>query len=179
MLRRLLAADVRSLLCSSTGEGNKRYHNDSGACDAMLNLTSWSPEEFFDKFAGTSFASLLSQGVQNNPNFTLPPSLMELHRHMIGEITLPSAGNVLQRPEEDALLWSGPNAPAWVACNQKNKACYGKIPKDVWYTPEQRAPACLSVFSDQIKVGAVKSSAEGIDICNLNSQTDKLCQVKS
>ena len=179
MLRRLLAADVRSLLCSSTGESNKRYHNDSAACDAMLNLTSWSPEEFFDKFAGASFASLLSQGVQNNPNFTLPPSLLELHRHMIGEITLPSAVNVLQRPEEDALLWSGPNAPAWVACSQKNKTCYGKISKDVWYTPGKRAPACRMSTSVVFSPATVKSSAEGIDICNLNSQTDKLCQVKS
>ncbi len=174
---RLLAADLRSLVCSF-GSETRKYHNDSAACDAMLNLSSWKHEDFWDKFAGASFASLLSTQVANNPNFTLPPSLLELHMHMMGEVTLPALSNVLQRADdEDALLWSGPNAPAWVACSQKNKTCYGKISKAVWYDPAQRAPACKKVFTEEIKSGAVKSSAEGLDICNLNGRTNELCQI--
>ena len=174
---RLLASDLRSLVCSSSSGDSRKYHNDSAACDQLLNLSSWKMSEFWGVFAGPSFASLLGTQVQNNPNFTVPPSLLELHRHMMGEISLPGLADTLQKPDEDSLLWSGPNAPAWVACSQKNKTCYGKIAKSVWYDPKKRAPECKRAFTEEIKSGAVKSSAEGIDICNLNSKTNELCQI--
>jgi hypothetical protein len=40
---------------------------------------------------------------------------------------MPESSSILQRPEEEDLLWDGQNAPAWVACNQLNKTCYSKI----------------------------------------------------
>lgn len=168
---------MRSLVCSALGGAPaRRYHNDSAACDALLNLTAWGHDEFLARFAGSSLASLLSRSVQNDPDFVLPPSLLELHMHMTGEAALPGEA-ILQRPDEDALLWSGPSAPAWVACSQQNQTCYGKIPKDVWYDPNKRAPACLGVFNEQIRLGHVKSTAVGVDICNLNGRTNALCQV--
>ena len=177
-----MAADVRSLVCGALRAGvGRKYHDDSPDCDALLNLTSWKTKEgFYETFAGASLAQLFAQSVQNNPNFTVPPSLLELHMHMMGEITIPgaSSSNMLQRPDESSLLWDGTLAPAWVACNQKNQTCYGKIAKDVWYDPKMRAPTCLNVFSDQIRAGTVNSSAVGIDICNLNSKTNELCQVR-
>ena len=103
-------------MCSYASDA-RRYHNDSAACDALLNMSAWHEhDEFLQRFAGASFTSLLGAALRNNPNFTLPPSLLELHMHMTGEATLPGGGaaqDILQmaRGEEDELLWSGPNAP--------------------------------------------------------------------
>ena len=179
---RLLASDVKSALCSALASHRaRRYHNDTDECNALLSVSEWSTEGFLKSFADGTLPSLFSSAVRNHPNFTLQPSLMELHRYMMGmepPSSSPALSSILQRPDEDYLLWNGPDAPGWVACDQKNRTCHGKIAKATWYqSPKKRADACISVFQQQVKQGNVKSSAVGIDICNLNSKTNQLCQI--
>jgi hypothetical protein len=168
---RLLASDMRSVVCGS-------HHNDTAACDALINLPKWTVDKFLGTYVGSDMASLLSPLAANVSSNT-QPSLLDLHRHMMGETTLAGLGrDVLQRPDEDSLLWDGQSAPGWVACNQHNKTCFGHIKKADWYsTPAKRAKSCLDAFQQQVKSGKVSSSAVGIDICNLNSKTNELCQV--
>ena len=108
----------------------------------------------------------------------MPPSLLELHQHMMGLVKGTFAGeeSIMQRADDDAMLWSGQDAPAWVACNQRNGTCYGKISKDQWYSAS-KPKVCTDVFMDQVKAGLVNSSAVGLDVCNLNKKTNDLCQI--
>lgn len=178
----MLASDMRSVLCSTIGgmyTGSKRvYHNDSAACDALLSLGSWTVDKFLKSYSDGTFGDLLSTGLRNRIKDVLPPSLLELHQHMHGVVTgtFPDADKILQRADEDYLLWNGADAPAWVACNQRNKTCYGKVSKDDWYS-SRKAQKCTDVFSEQVKLGNVNASAVGLDICNLNSKTDAMCKV--
>lgn len=175
---RLLASDMRAVLCSAFMDTIK-FHNDTSACDSLLNMPQWSKEGFINSYTDATFAQLLSPALRNNPNFTLTPSLQQLHLHMMGlaKLTDSFSSGIMQKPNEDALLWDGPDAPAWVACNQRNKTCYGKIAKSVWYDRTKRAGACLDAFLEQVRSGKVNSSAVGIDICNLNGKTNALCQI--
>ncbi len=51
---RLLALDMRSVLCSAlngsnsttTGSGKRGYHNDTSRCDALLNMPAWTVDGF-------------------------------------------------------------------------------------------------------------------------------------
>jgi hypothetical protein len=127
---------------------------------------------------------------------SVPPSLLQVHEQMMTTttITAAAAGTAageekattaaaaafLPRPDEDDLLWDGPKAPAWVACNQNNKTCYGKISKQQFYAANHhcaRAETCVNVFSEQVRNGLVNSTAVGLDICNLNSRTNHMCQI--
>jgi hypothetical protein len=65
----------------------------------------------------------------------------------------------------------------WVACTQSNSTCHGKISKKQWYNRSARGRLCNDAFAEQVALGNVKSTAEGLDICNLNSRTDMLCGV--
>ena len=82
----------------------------------------------------------------------------------------------MQRADDSSLLWDGPDAPAWVACNQKNKTCYSKMSKADWYS-SRRLEVCIDVFSQQVRQGLVNSTAVRLDICNLNNRMNNLCQV--
>jgi hypothetical protein len=63
----------------------------------------------------------------------------------------------------------------WVACTQSNSTCHGRISKEEWYDRTSRGRKCNGIFAEQVKLGNVKSAAEGLDICNLNSRTEALC----
>lgn len=150
---RLLASDMRSLVCSSLSGGEKRrYHNDSAACDALLNMSAWTTDGFFPAYAGQdALAKLLSLQLARSSTGSEQPSLLELHRHMMGEANIPGLEDVLQRPDEDYMLWDGDAAPAWVACNQRNGTCYGKISRSKWYeSPGRRADTCIEAFNEQV-----------------------------
>lgn len=60
---------------------------------------------------------------------------------------------------------------------QSNSTCHGKISKKQWYNRSSRGESCNSVFAEQVRLGKVNSTAEGLDICNLNAKTNQLCQV--
>ena len=180
---RLLASDMRAMLCSAFlgPDSNIKYHNDTAACDSLLNMSAWTKDSFMHAYTDADLAQLFSSQLRNSPNLTLMPSLQQLHMHMMGLTALTDAysAGVMQKPDEDALLWDGPSALAWVACNQRNKTCYGKIPNATWYDRAKRPKACLGAFQDQVKAGLVNSTAVGIDICNLNAKTNALCEVCS
>ncbi len=182
MFSRLLASDMRAMLCSAfnTDASTTKYHNDSAACDSLINSALWTKDGFVRAYTDATFSQLFSSALRNNPNLTVTPSLQQLYMHMMGLATLAEdsySSGIMQKPDEESLLWDGKNAPAWVACNQKNKTCHGKIARATWYNRPQRAQSCLNVFQEQVKAGLVKSSAVGIDICNLNSKTNDLCKV--
>jgi hypothetical protein len=210
---RLLAADMRSILCSSnrsTSHHNsfaasssslssssssfrRKYHNDTPECDALLNLPAWTVDQFIWSYTDDTFHTLLaSAGMADSSS--VPPSLLQVHEQMMTTTTITAAAGTaageekattaaaafLLRPDEDDLLWDGPNAPAWVACNQNNKTCYGKISKQQFYAANHhraRAKKCVNVFSEQVRNGLVNSTAVGLDICNLNSRTNHMCQI--
>ena len=184
-LHRLLASDMRSVLCSALDDSKqtRSHHNDSASCDALLNMASWTMDKFLKAYSDSTFAELLSPSLRARlAQQNLSASLLELNRHMMGleTGTSPDLQDVLQRPDEDYLLWSGPDAPAWVACNQRNNTCYGKISKSQWYSSrENRAKVCTDAFSEQARLGNVNSTAVGLDVCNLNRQTDEMCQVRA
>ena len=196
---RLLAGDMRSVLCSalsnSSTAGNngttaarRVYHNDSASCDALLNVSAWTVSNFIKSYADSTFGDLLKASLKDllvagNPDkYPAPPSLLEVHDYMMGRTPSSSSStstafkNIMQRPDEDSLLWSGADAPGWVACSQRNQTCYGKISKQEWYS-SSKAGACRRVFGEQVKQGLVNSTAVGVDICNLNSKTNEMCQV--
>ena len=179
---------MRSVVCSSSavhdhpngGEGTQasftHHHNDTKECDSLLNISRWTVDDFIKHYMGSD---ILNNLLSLAPSTTDPPSLMQLHMHMMGEQPMPSqmpeSASVLQRIDESALLWDGPNAPGWVACNQRNKTCYGKIPKSLWQNPATRGPSCIQEFNRQVRLGNVNSSAVGLDVCNLNSKLGTLC----
>lgn len=170
---RLLASDLRSIVCS-LGGAQRTYHNDTAACDALLNLPAWTMSSFLQTYAGANFSSLFASSL----NASAVPGLLQMLRHMQGEETIPGYEDVLQRADDGYELWDGPDAPGWVACNQQNGTCYGKIAKDEWYASQNsRAAACKRTFHEQAQAGAVNSTAAGLDICNLNRRTNDLCQI--
>jgi hypothetical protein len=165
---RLLAADMRSLLCSAmnntgsagteTGSSSRRYHNDTAACDALLNIPGWTVDGFIKSYVDSTFDNLLHSSLRSRlssasaSGLYVPPSLLEIHQYMMGVTSSDERmSNLLQRPDDDSLLWNGPDAPAWVACNQRNKTCYGKISKQDWYS-DKKTGTCIDVFSDQVKI---------------------------
>lgn len=178
---RLLASDMRSVLCSAMktadpSSGARYYHNDSAECDALLNLSAWTVDNFIKSYADNTFHTLLKNVDGSSTTQIVPPSLLEVHEQMMG-FTEQTSTTFYTKPDEESLLWNGPEAPAWVACNQRNKTCYGKIFKHVWYeSMSKRAEACVNVFSEQVRKGLVNSTAVGLDICNLNSKTNEMCQ---
>lgn len=143
---RLLASDMRAALCSTlNGSGSRKlYHNDSIQCDSLLNLGSWTVDKFLRSYSDSTFAELLQPTLQGA---SPPPSLLEMHQHMMGVVkgTFAGAGSIMQRADEDGLLWSGADAPGWVACNQRNGTCYGKLPKEQWYS-SSKAQVRASMF---------------------------------
>jgi hypothetical protein len=60
---------------------------------------------------------------------------------------------------------------------QANSTCYGTMTKAQWYDKGTRAQKCYEVFQEQVSLGRVNSTAQGLDICNLNVHTDKMCKV--
>jgi len=185
---RLLASDMRSVLCSalnSSGHAKRSYHNDSSACDALLNLPAWTLEAFVKGYADNTFGTLLHPSLRERLKGSLevPPSLLDVHKRMMG---LPveegvhdassSLWSIMQRPNDSDMLWDGPDAPEWVACSQRNTTCHGKISKADWYST-RKASVCNSVFGEQVRKGLVNSTSVGLDVCNLNSKTNELCKV--
>jgi hypothetical protein len=175
---------------SSSSSFRRKYHNDTPECDALLNLPAWTVDQFIRSYTDDTFHTLLaSAGMADRSS--VPPSLLQVHEQMMmtTTITAAAAGTAageekaaafLPRPDEDDLLWDGPNAPAWVACNQNNKTCYGKISKQQFYAANHhraRAETCVNVFSEQVRNGLVNSTAVGLNICNLNSRTNHMCQI--
>jgi hypothetical protein len=188
---RLLASDMRSVLCSAlngsnstaTGSAKRGYHNDTGRCDALLSMPAWTVDGFVRSYSDSTFASLLHSSLRTllpaRSELEVPPSLLEMHMHMAGTEASASyaARNVMQRIDDGSMLWDGPDAPDWVACHQRNKTCYGKVSKADWYSPTRRAGACKAAFSEQVKKGLVNSTAVGLDVCNLNGRTNSMCEV--
>lgn len=150
---RILAGDMRAALCG----GN---HNNTPECLLLMNVSQWTLDGFLSSFVG-DVESLLSPLARGTPPVPLPMGLRDLAEMDAG------------RPDEDQ-LWDGPDA-AWVACDQYNGTCYGGIPKDDWYGPN-RGGVCIDTFQRMVAQGNVQSSTVGIDICNLNSDLNRLCQ---
>jgi hypothetical protein len=181
---------MRSVVCSSFAEaagvppGEILYkHNDTSECQSLLNISSWTVDDFVKHYAGLDILSMLLTATGTSNSSTLPsdpPSLLQLHMHMMADQPLPSdmpeSSSILQSINEEDSLWNGPNAPGWVACNQRNKTCYGKIAKSAWYNPATRSSVCTQAFNEQARLGNVKSVAEGLDTCNLNNKLDELCE---
>jgi hypothetical protein len=184
---RILASDMRSVLCSalnSSSHTKRSYHNDSLACDSLLHLPSWTLEAFVKGYSDHTFPDLLHPSLRAllNGRLEVPPSLLDMHKHMMG---LPTDGmhgpssplwSIMQMPNNSDLLWDGSNAPEWVACSQRNTTCHGKISKADWYSP-RRTAVCNNVFGEQVRRGLVNSTSVGLDVCNLNSKTNELCKV--
>jgi hypothetical protein len=165
---------MRSVLCSAFNSTKRSYHNDSARCDALLNLPAWTLDSFIKSYSDSTFPTLLKESLR--ANMEVPPSLLDVHKHMMGLSTDYTLRNVMQKPDDSDLLWSGSSAPEWVACSQRNTTCYGKVSKSDWYSP-QKAAVCNAVFSEQVKKGLVNSTSVGLDVCNLNTKTNKLCEV--
>jgi hypothetical protein len=122
---------------SSSSSFRRKYHNDTPECDALLNLPAWTVDQFIRSYTDDTFHTLLaSEGMADRSS--VPPSLPQVHEQMMTTTTITAAAGsaagdekattaaaaFLPRPDEDDLLWDGPNVPAWVACNQNNKTCY-------------------------------------------------------
>ncbi len=182
---RMLASDMRSVLCSALNSSNytkRSFHNDSAKCDALLYLPAWTLDGFIRSYSDSTFSTLLHPSLRGGlkQGLEVPPSLLDMHKHMMG---LPVDGtytesfkHIMQRADDSNLLWDGPSAPEWVACSQRNTTCYGKMAKSDWYLP-RKASVCNAVIGEQVKNGLVNSTSVGLDICNLNSKTNELCKV--
>ena len=144
---RLLAADVRKVLC-----GNN--HNNTAECAALLNIPEWSLDNFINNFVDS------------------PEKLFDAQVSPT-QSTLDILTNKLSnKPDEDA-LWDGAGA-GWVACSKYNGTCYGTVSKNNWYS-EDRGTHCVNAFTEQVRNGNINSTTFGIDICNLNSKLNNLC----
>lgn len=160
---RLLAADVREMVCGSR-------HNQTQECNSLLNLREGgafsSREDFARGFFGPDnlAQSLFSfKTTENWPD--IKEAMLNFSREL--EDTL----------DEELFLWGGKEAPGWIACTQANSTCYGTMTKSEWYNRDIRAQKCNAVFEEQVRLGRVNSTAQGIDICNLNSRTEELCKI--
>lgn len=151
---RLLAADMRAAVCGSR-------HNDTKECDSLLNLSGngWSKQQFMQKYMTGAMPQLLAESLRTDS-----PG--------IGDV-LRNASLTFTGEDEDNFLWTG---TGWVACSQYNMTCYGTMRKADWYNRETRGATCNRVFADEVRKGNVNSTAVGLDICNLNSKTNALCQ---
>ena len=161
---RLLAADFRSMVCGGT------RHNQSTECDNLLNVREglWKGREAFaEGFFGSNMSKkLLSSNLGTSGDvMSIKDSMLNFSRMLDASL------------DENLFLWGGSEAPGWVACSQTNSTCHGKMSKKQWYDRATRADTCRSVFAQQVQLGLVNSTAQGLDICNLNTQTNRLCQV--
>lgn len=150
---RLLAADMRSAVCSSGNASTKEE------CDALLNLQEWTMQNFIKKYMTGTMPELVAEHMRA-PSFGIADAL----RNASASIT---------DADENAFLWTG---TGWVACSQYNTTCYGTISKSEWYNRETRGATCNRVFAEEVRKGNVNSTAVGLDICNLNSRTNALCE---
>ena len=112
---------MRAMLCSALSGStinSTKYHNDTAACDSLLNSQLWTKDAFVRAYTDSTLSQLLSSALRNSPNLTVTPSLQHLHLHMMGLTTLTDSysSGVMQKPDEESLLWDGPNAPGWVGC---------------------------------------------------------------
>jgi hypothetical protein len=152
-------------------------------------MPAWTMDNFIKSYSDSTFSTLLHTTLQAllpgggggvDSSLEVPPSLSEMHAHMMGvtKSTSAAAKNIMQRADEGSMLWDGPDAPAWVACHQRNRTCYGKISKSDWYS-SRKTESCKGTFLQQVEAGLVNSTAVGLDICNLNGKTNELCQVRA
>jgi hypothetical protein len=90
---RLLAGDVKSLLCGT-------HHNNTPECKSLMDESAWGLESFIKHF--TTDASAL---------FSV---------HNASGTNIPSLDDAVQSGDdvEDADLWDGPNA-SWIGCSQQ------------------------------------------------------------
>lgn len=157
---RLLAADVRTMVCGSR-------HNDSQACSLLLKEQGFATKEAFSQaFFGSNMESQLFSDRLSGSN-----------KLSIKEAILNFSNTLKAGLDEDMFLWGGSEAPGWVACTQTNSTCHGKISKADWYNRTNRYQVCNNVFAEQVKLGKVNSTAQGLDICSLSTKTNTLCQV--
>ncbi len=158
---RLLAADLKAMVCGSR-------HNNTEECNSLLNIDAWKQKSgFAERYMTGTMPSLISERLVHEA--VVQPS--------IGEAIMNFSKSLLEE-DEDMFLWSGETtAPGWVACNQMNGTCYGKISKKDWYNRDTRGAMCNRVFEQASRDGKVNSSAVGLDICNLNNKTNNLCQI--
>lgn len=152
---RLLAADARAAACG----GNR--HNTSEECSRLLRLENWTPERFMQRYMTGTMPELFAFG---DAMTAPPPSIAEALRNASATFT---------DEDEDRFLWTG---TGWVACSQRNTTCYGTLSKAEWTDRKTRGASCNRVFAEEVKKGNVNSTAVGLDICNLNNQTNTLCQ---
>lgn len=153
---RLLASDMRAAACG-------RRRNDTKECDSLLNLANWNPQQFMQRYMGSAMPELLA--------LNTPPADDALAAAAgIGDLL---RNATTMNNYEDEFLWSG---TGWVACSQYNTTCYGTMKKSDWYNRERRGATCNRVFAEEVRKGNVNSTAVGLDVCNLNSKTNLLCQ---
>lgn len=146
---RMLAADLKSLLCGS-------HHNTTAACESLVNTPEWEIQKFINHFFDDA------EKLTDPPIY---PSLLS-----------PTNAATLQswnRPDETT-LWNGADT-GWVACNVWNNTCYKGIAKSDWYGP-YRTQVCMDTFQQAVDDGLVNQSTIPLDICNLNDQLDSLCR---
>lgn len=144
---------MRSAVCSSANASTKEE------CDALLNLQEWTMQNFIKRYMTGTMPELVAEQLR-------APSLG------IAE-ALRNASASITEADENAFLWTG---TGWVACSQYNTTCYGTISKSEWYSRETRGASCNRVFAEEVRKGNVNSTAVGLDICNLNSRTNALCE---
>lgn len=107
---RLLAADVREMVCGSR-------HNNSKECNMLLNLKGgFSSRESFakgffgpDKLSQSFFSATSSSADENWLN--------------IKEAMLNFSRTLEDGLDEELFLWGGKEAPGWVACTQASSFC--------------------------------------------------------
>lgn len=145
---RLLAADLKSLLCGT-------HHNQTDDCRALINESSWGLKSFIDHFTGN--ASALFKKPVASPLSSLRDAV-----HAADKVT-------------DDELWDGENA-SWIGCSQQpGGKCFGGMKRDEWYSPE-RGLHCVNKFTELVKQGKVNESTVPLDICTLDSSLGQLCQ---
>ena len=133
---RLLAADMRAMVCGS------RLPN--ATCDSLLlKLGEWTPENFATKYFSEALPDLVAQDIRPPPLSGYPASILKAIRDATASVE--GGDNA-----EDMFLWSGRDAPGWVACTQSNNTCYGTISKANWYDRERRGATCNRVFAEQV-----------------------------
>jgi hypothetical protein len=159
---RMLASDMRSIICGS-------HHNTSTACNKMLNTSAWGIGNFIEYFTADAKKLFHQRPRFNSSNSSNSPDKPEIHRQSLAE-----AINS-RKKYDDSELWNGPNA-GWVACSQQpDGKCHGGINKEDWYSP-RRGAECVNVFTKMVEDGKVNETTVPLDICNLDSQMNLMCQ---
>ncbi|KAJ1465599.1 hypothetical protein T484DRAFT_1757294, partial [Baffinella frigidus] len=190
---RVIAGTVRKqlerVLCSAGDTNCDRLHR-------VLNVSSWVPGEFWDKFL-TNVGALFLETVSSGASQTVNDSVYSTFER--------AATNAADAYDSDKELWNTP----WVWCTRMQPTCTsvcesdteecsqvctwptvdnttesgtphtvdgctGTIPKETWLNPETRGDACVQKM---VELQASMTLTAAVDVCDMDRDMDELCKV--